>query len=478
MEYDIIVIGGGPCGLAFAQCCSDVAGKILILESEDTLGGCHRVRRVHGLFTEHGPRVYSDSYVNFMTLLAEMNADFYRLFTPYKFNMSTIGGATIFSKLTPRELTVLGWYFIKLLLDTSYGEDQTVEEFLKSHNFGEESIDIIDRICRLTDGAASDRYTMNKFLELFNQQYFHTLYQPRKPNDVGLFQQWGNYLKLKGVHVKLSERVVNVQTGVNTNIVTCKSGNAYSGKRVVFAVPPRNLVKILSNSNDPMVRNAFTDIAKLQDFSEKTAYFDYINVTFHWDQQLRLRTVYGFPRSEWGVAFVVLTDYMEFNESTSKTVISIAITRPDAVSKRLGIPAYKCSEAQIYNELFTELKVVFGDIPQPTVKIISPGNSFEGVWVNKDTAYISTSKESPVPFQSVVNNTLYTLGTHNGKSLYKFTSMESAVTNAMELSLIMYPQLREKYNIRRGFTVRDAVVIFILIACVLYVIKTHSAKLY
>ena len=79
--YDYIIVGAGPSGLALAQCCSRNGEKILIIERENTIGGCHRVRRVkyknpqgndEMVFTEHGPRIYSNTYAVFKELQKEM----------------------------------------------------------------------------------------------------------------------------------------------------------------------------------------------------------------------------------------------------------------------------------------------------------------------------------------------------------------------------------------------------------------------
>ena len=101
MNYELIIVGAGPAGLALAQCLrSTYKNKILIIEKESEIGGCHRVRRVDKIFTEHGPRIYSNTYKNFQMLLKDMDSDFYKLFTPSNFSISESGGQTAFSTIS------------------------------------------------------------------------------------------------------------------------------------------------------------------------------------------------------------------------------------------------------------------------------------------------------------------------------------------------------------------------------------------
>ena len=138
-HYDLVIIGGGPSGLALAQCISHLNKKILIIEKEHFIGGCHAVKRVkYGsefLFSEHGPRIYSDTYTVFIDLLKEMNVDFYDLFTKYNFTISKIGGDTIFSTLSFYELSFLFFEFVKLLFNNEYGDNTILKDFLSSSNF-------------------------------------------------------------------------------------------------------------------------------------------------------------------------------------------------------------------------------------------------------------------------------------------------------------------------------------------------------
>jgi len=79
--YDVVIVGGGPSSLALAQCCSSLNKKVIIIEKENTIGGCHRVRRVpfeynkkiENLFTEHGPRIYVSGSKVFKSLLKDLD---------------------------------------------------------------------------------------------------------------------------------------------------------------------------------------------------------------------------------------------------------------------------------------------------------------------------------------------------------------------------------------------------------------------
>jgi hypothetical protein len=67
---------------------------------------------------------------------------------------------------------------------------------------------------------------------------------------------------------------------------------------------------------------------------------------------------------------------------------------------------------------------------------------------------------------------MYTLGTHNGYSNYKFTSLESAVTNSIVLSKKLYPELNDpKYiQLSRGTSLTDVFRITIKIVILLILI--------
>lgn len=485
-NYDLVIIGAGPSGLALAQCISHLNKKILIIEKESVIGGCHSVRRTDGLFSEHGPRIYSDTYQVFHQLLSEMGINFHDLFTQYNFSIAEIGGETIFSTLSYKELFKLGVEFIKLLVYNDFGKNIILQDFLIKNNFSGASYEIIDRVCKLTDGGGADKYTLNQFLQLLNQQFFYKLYHPKLPNDKGLFKIWKDFLESRNVTFSLDTHIQQIFTEndkikfmtilKNNTHTQLKKEEIIKADKFVFAIPPISLLNVVNKFN---LQHNWGNLEK---FAKETAYIDYISMTFHWDKKLDLKKVYGFPKTPWGIAFVVLSNYMYFEEKDSKTVISTAITIKDRKSLNNNKTADECNKKELINEIFLQLRESFGNIPFPNNVVISPGvirDNIKKEWISRDTAFIMTANKGFLPFVNDKIKNMYNVGTHNGKSLYRFTSLEAAVSNSVILSKELYPELNDrKYiKLKRTTSVSDVfkyVIIILIIYLVYNILKNKS----
>lgn len=477
-QYDVIIIGAGPTGLALAQCYLKINNNILIIDKENDIGGCHRVRRVYNnnlnesLFSEHGPRIYSNTYKVFISLLKDMGINFDDLFVKYNFQIAQIGGETVWNTLNYTELFVFLIEYFKLLFNDNYGVNLSMKNFLLKNNFSEKSIDLIDRICRLTDGANIDKYTLNEFLQLFNQQILYNLYQPKLPNDVGLFDFWKKYLLKNNVDFLLNSKVTQLIPNNNKiESIIVNNEKIYCDK-LIIATPPLNIVELLENSGNSLIRNSFGDFDKLKAWANYTAYIDYISITFHWNTKLDLPKVYGFPKTSWGIAYIVLSDYMTFKEAASKTVISAAITITDKRSRTLNKTANQCYDKnEIINETFNQLKESFPNLPLPTVSLLSSGIYYDKdlqKWTSIDTAYVLNIQDFNLDFSSKTISNLFNVGTHNNKSIYKFTSLESSVTNAVKLSHLLDSRLTKMFPILSSFTTRDLIIMFMIIISIIF----------
>lgn len=435
-EYDYIIVGAGPSGLTCAQTLSKMGNRCLIVERENDIGGCHRVRRVDGFFCEHGPRIYASAYVNFLELLDQMNIDFNEFFTPYNFSIMSIASDNT-SSFNINEMAA----FVKIwmwgtFVSKNYSKSVTVLDFATFNNFSKESIATLDRLCRLSDGAGADRYTLFEFIELVNQNVFYTIYQPKIPNDLGLFSKWKKALGDIGVDIVLKSKIDSI-ISQNKQVICSNSKSYFYKKALILATPPRSFLKIKGLPITKQQHNS------LEIFEKNSRYEVYIPIVFHYDKKINLKKQHGSSgESDWEIAYIVLSDYMTFQNPSSKTVISVAITNTNVKSNFIGKTANQSTEKELIEETFRQLTLSTGPLPNPTKSIISPGvfrNNIKGEWDTVDDAYVRpiTKLRPFIPFK--LSTEIYNVGTHNGEHFYDFTSIEAAVTNALHLCKILHP---------------------------------------
>ena len=467
-DYDYIIVGGGPTGLALAQVLS-ISNRILLVEKRDYLGGCHGVTRTNdGMMTEHGPRIYIENFLMFTHLLNDMGIQFDDLFVKYNFSTATMMLEAL-RVLTLREIATLGWSFITL--NDSYKET-TLLEYLSSHDFSNASIDILDRIGRLTDGGSADTYTLFSFLQILNQNFLYSIYQPRVPNDVGLFRIWENALLDRGIVIIKNATIdrfivsnANEDATEDARVAGIELRDSRSEsrpivcrcKRIIMACPPQDVQRIL-NAHAELGAAFGPDFDR---FQQETKYLPYISVIFHWRSVIQVPKIWGYPRTSWGVGNIVLSDYMDFNDPRSKTVISTVITMPNHASDHMQLSANDIGDKRaVMNETFRQLKQIYPDLPDPDYQFLTQSayDADRREWMPFNHAFMTTT-HGYMPNRSVLYDNLYNCGVQNGNSSYSFTSMESSVANAVYLATELQPELigLPVTKVREAVTVRTSV---------------------
>ena len=462
--YDCIIIGAGPSGLTFATL-ANKNEKILIIEKDSVIGGCHKVNRQkyenEYYFCEHGPRVYIGNYVNFKMILNKIGLRFKDLFIRNKrTTLETLYTDVIKTNIynNNENFSMMKEYF-QLLLDPNYGKNISMKEYLISNNFTEKAIDYTDRNCRIIDGGDINKVSLNSFLHIINETLLYNTYQPILPNDEGLFYIWRRYLKQ--IEFKLDTTITKIEEDNSIITLTANNGNKYYTKKLILAIPPENLNKILINS--PSNINTIND---LDIYSKNTKYNEYISITFHWNFKLDLETVSFINNSDWGVSSIILSDYMKFKENNSKTVISCNITRLDTKSTYINKTANECEDKnEVIYETYRQLKIIYKTLPTPTLAFINSYYEKEG-WESNEKAFIKTPNNNYLRNNKLSDN-IYLLGTHTGNSKVHFTSMESAITNAIELVNKIYDT---NYKIKRPYTIKDVIISFIIILIIIIIL--------
>jgi len=452
MEYDYIIIGGGPTAMTIAWLLEDKTRKILILEKENQMGGYHNIKRVDGFFSDHGPRVYSNAYIMFIEILNDLEMDFDDYFTEFNNDLYEI------KLLNYNEKNALFYAFIKLIFNPNFGKNISLKQFCTDNNFSDESKDYLEKFCRFTVGTSMENYSLYQLLQIKNQHYFYKLYQPKYPNDIGFIKDWEKKLIETGnIIVQTGEEVIklNYDNNLISEVVSLKDSklNNYKCKQVILTIPPKPLFDLIKD-----LPEAFLPRKELEDWSQKNSYFDYIPLTFHYKKKIELPKLDGFPRTSWGIAFMILSDFMNFSNEPSKTVISIIITFTD-IKNEHGKTVNECSK----NEIIKYVKEQLPMFPNPDVVIISPNVvKKKDKWINLDSAFVETTQATYLPDTSQKYKNLHVVGILNGNSNYHFTSIESSVQNAIVFCQKEIKNLKYEITIKNPVDISEFILIFIV----------------
>lgn len=471
-KYDLVIVGAGPCGLAMAHCCSHLNMKILVIDREKTIGGCHRVIRKDGLFTEHGPRVYLSSYVNTFRMIKELGLDFYDVFTAYNHNSYGIV-FDILSNISIKELWKLTELYIYFMMDDNYGTDINYLQYLQSNGFSAKMIDIFDRMFRLLDGASLSSYSVNKVMKVINTILIVSIYQPKRPLDEGLFNRWKSYLEARNIDFLLDSNITKINYA-DDKITSIGVGDTKIHlDKLVLAMPPASIVALLKG-NDSLVKNCFGNFNGLQEWSNKTEYIDYVSITYHFKEAIDIPNVNGATLdTDWGIISINLSDYMKEFEPGYKKLLSVAITYTEKKSTHNHKTANECNIEELYEEVYRQIKAsLYPNLPEKHTAVINPNNYYKnGKWYCRDKAYFNTIGTKYLKNYSDTISNIYNAGTHNGRDTSQYTIMESAVVNGMGLSSVLYPALKERYKITRPIlNLKDYIFILLFVIIMLIIL--------
>jgi len=295
----------------------------------------------------------------------------------------------------------------------------------------------------------------------------YNVYQPKLPNDRLLLKFWQQaMLDTKNVEIMLNTEIQSIESSNKVTIIKTKDGKSIESKNYIFAIPPKPMINILTSSTN---KNMFGEINELTTWANNSSYFVYIPITFHWNTKAPIRRVWGGEiNTDYGLVYIVLSDYMDFQNDNSKTVISLTVRLADKKSSYNNKTANECDKQELLDEVYRQLKIDQPGLPVPTKSILSPEMfKRDGKWDTTDTAFMYT-KAGYRSNKSIYPN-LFWVGTQNGNSNYNFTSAESAIENAIALLHDLEPKSKSQILIHSPITVNSLIIIIFVLIMILIV---------
>jgi hypothetical protein len=337
-------------------------------------------------------------------------------------------------------------------------------------------MDLLRNVCKQIDDADIETVSLNKMLKIYDIMVSHIILQPKLPLDVSLFNNWKHFLENRGVDFLLNTELKSVAVidNVVSHIILDTTGHAgvqIDCDKLVFAVPPVSLHAIIKD--DEILKEAFGLSTSLERWVNKTKYKDYVSVTYHFKNDTVLSSTNGLTLlTDWGIRVINLSDYMKKVECDNNVVLTVAITVLDKESAHILKCANDCTYDELIREAYRQIKTSYLSKGEYACEYaydgyINPNNYYDSrnrEWKCIDNAYLNVIDEAYIPFRSSTIENLYTLGTHNGKSFVPFNSIESAVSNGISLGTELYPDVKKRYCIIRGYYGKDYLIILILFA--------------
>ena len=411
---DYAVVGGGPGGIAAALLLAESGRRVALVEAHPELGGCHRVKRVRGVNTEHGPKVYAGSSALFFALATRLSGGLSRdeLFARYDHTVySGQVNGPLLKTTTLGEKAALGVALLRWIWSghSLYGH-RTVRDFMDDRGFGPDARRSVDALCRLLDGGGADVTLMDSFLESIDSGAFETLYVPRVHLDDAVWRPATAALRSAGVELHLGRRALRAGRGR----FELDDGTTLFCHRGVLALPPEAALRIEGVGPELKLSGQHVD---------RTSYRRYVSATVEFARELP--NLWGNPEHPWSE---ILLDFgRHAGLGHGRVLMSINDPgRPDA----RGVTADSLStRAELEAALMRIAEDRYG--ARAEFCALSPTVVREGGrWRETDVAWLLTPEGW---FGQGGSDWLFTTGHHAGQGAVRLNTCESAVQNAHAL---------------------------------------------
>ena len=468
MYYDYTIIGGGPSGVFCADKLSQLGHKVCLIESLETLGGCHRVRYVtdnkgNKIHTEHGPRIYLGSYLDFWKWIKTINVNRDEYFERYKFDMFSKSVKDFSSEFNFYEISsIILMYIIKCIVRISVTENYTLEEFSNDFKYSEKGKEKLNRLARLIDGGNLDKSLVGAFLDGIDVGLVYKIYEPNQPLDELLWDKFYDKLINQNVDIRLNTEVKSI----DKNIVDIGNGGINTDS-IILTIPPHALNKI---TNAPSLAGFDKNFKELSQFQQ---YEPYVcsSILFK-----------NYGESSWGIADdhpwgLVAIDMGYYFKNFTGSLYIVSVSHPEKIDPQTNKKGNDMNENEFLDRIVEIVKLRFKINEEPIYKSFSPNvQKINEGWIENDRAFLYSPPGWLKPnFDESKQNKVFTTGHHLGNSYHDYNSMESAIQNASELLSKIEPNYNHK--ISKPWRLSSIIHIVFSLIALYFIYKNHKILL-
>jgi hypothetical protein len=433
MKRDIIIIGGGPCGIALSILLSEnPTNKILLIEKNEKLGGCWKVLwHKNKYFMEHSPRVLTNGYKSFFNLCKKIGYE-PEMETVYGSHLSTLYKMNSFitSKLSLNDYKSAANFFLFGDTESWLKSNKTVQDWINHLGLSKSGQKII-RILSILIATVPENLLYKDFISSggdISENFIQFKYPEKWIINAERFL-------IKKTNVKIIKNTnVNELICQNNKIKGVVANNRfYNCTECLLAIPPNAIYEIFSKSCE-RVRNNWIrwDIFKVWCL---TSYYGSIGFQLHFDKEVPYPKDWCWScANDWNIIILETSRFMKnFSKDPKiKSVWSCTIVDFNARSSKLKKSVNECDMNEIIQDSLRQINETSGKKITPYKITVTPGLTkkiINGkiVWYSEDAGF-SAGPLNRIKTKGKIDN-LYSVGSHSLKS-NQITTLDSAVKSA------------------------------------------------
>ena len=471
-EWDYIIVGGGPTGIALASILCKTPHTVLLLESAHMLGGNWKVDwEMDTYVTEHSPKVILSNYTQFFRLLKHIGYTTTHRLTdvvhPIDKNDTYKQLWLLWKHTTFSDVSKWIQLFTSYWTNPSFDYYESVQQWSHTSGLSKKHDQYLQKMA-IVFANTYDKLSIGAFVE-FVMYYIPktdlTPYQFAQPH--GWIEQATRFLhKHNNVHVQLNVHV----RAISRHYVESTTRERYYGSNIVLATPVRSIYTILKHSSQDIQRNWFSNMKQWKYFVDTSTYVGF-GFQLHFDKEVNEPFKYCWSCfGAWSIIVVprstVLSPYTK--DHHVKTVWSCVIVDLDSKSPRIQKTTNECNtKKEVIDEALFQMRAQWSELPVPYRITVHRGvTRMDGRWDSIHSSY--GNAVGPLPYRGRDLDNVFVVGPHNMGSFNLLnTAVHSAIRFANQEGIPIPKSFKPSFQLSsKSFSSRK-ISFFVCIICII-----------